>query len=47
LEATSTHGADKLLEKVRSRLQEQAEAQQDAAALQQMQQVQQPIQPMQ
>ena len=31
LEATSTHGADKLLEKVRARLQEQAEAQQDAA----------------
>lgn len=31
LEATSTHGADKLLEKVRSRIREQEEAQQEAA----------------
>ena len=35
LEATSTHGADKLLEKVRARMQEQAEAQQQAAMNQQ------------
>ncbi len=45
LETTSTHGADKLLEKVTARLQEQAAAQQQALAAQGGAAMQQPLTP--